>query len=204
MDNLELDNLTKGSADLAADLQTLEVIGAKKIRDYPNYITLQKFGTECTINAEWTVVFGEGRVLVKDGKGNEYLQSALKVTVSHQSHASDDLDLVTNRIKFILACCEAASRLKAAHQDKKIYHVWDTVDSRELRAREQNQKIVADFVLAHGKGMRVDAKRSFCDGTVSDILVPGSYEIHTGSFGVTKKYAVTVTSSKVVEITRTA
>jgi len=199
MTHLELDNLAKANVDLATSLQTLVIDGAEKIRDYPTYITLKKFGTDCTITAEWTVTFGAGKVLIKDAAGNEFLQSTLRVTVSHQSQASDDLDLVTNRIKFILACCEAAAQFKTAHQDKKVYHLWDTVEDREKRAQES---VAVDFVLAHGKGMRVNTNRSICDETFSDKFVPGSYTIHLGTYKP-KKFTVTVSPSKVVEVTRT-
>ena len=204
---LDFDNFDGAASELATTLQGIVIDGADKIRAYPTYITLRKFGTECTINAEWTVVFGSGRVLVKDTLGNEFLLSTLKVTISHQSQASDDLELTTNRIKFILACCEAANQLKAAHQDKKVYHLWDTVEDQEKRAQEsvhkKNAQIAVNFILVHGKGMRIDTQRSICDGTFSDKLVPGSYEVQIGTHNP-KKFTVTVSPSKVVNFTRTA
>lgn len=200
MANLELNNFSKSATELATELQSLVVDGAEKIWDCPTYVTFRKFGTECTLNAEWEVAFGEKRVLIKDEATNEFLQASLRVTVSHQSHASEeDLDLVINRAKFILECCEAARRLREANQVKKVYHVWDTVEGRELRAREDSQKAVREAVISNVKGLRVNQCSKFCDGSFSDRLLPGEYNVAVHS----KKYLVTVDPSKVVLVTRT-
>jgi hypothetical protein len=203
MDDLVLDNLSVASDELAAGLKTLVVDGSEKIRDYSTYITLRKFDTECTITAEWTFVFGDKGRYTHDPQGNEYIKSTLRVTVSHQSQAMDDIDLVTNRIKFILACCEAAKKLEVAHQDKNVYQVWETVEDKAKKLHEKNTKDVAYAIHTHVGGMRVNNNRSFCDGNFSEKLVQGDYLVEIGVHNP-KKYQVNVSYSKIVTVTRTA
>jgi hypothetical protein len=176
------------------------VEGSGKIRDYRTYTTLRKFGIECTITAEWTFNFGDKSRYFNDSKGNEFIRSTLRVTVSYQNQISDDLDLVTNRVKFILACCEAANQLKVAHQGKKVYQVWKTVEDKAERLLERNKKVLTESILPHLKGMRFKASRTFCVGDTSNLLVQGDYDIEIKA----KKYQVTVSDSKVVTVTRTA
>jgi hypothetical protein len=203
MDDLVLDNLSVSSDELAAGLKTLVVDGSEKIRDYSTYITLRKFDTECTITAEWTFVFGDKGRYIHDNQGNEFIRSTLRVTVSHQSQSMDDLDLVIDRVKFILACCEAAKKLEAAHQDKKVYQVWETVEDKAKKLHERTTKDVAYAIHTHVGGMRVTNSRSICDGNFSDRLVPGDYIVEIGVHKP-KKYRVTVSDSKVMTVTRTA
>ena len=161
MDKLELDNQAEAAAELVTALQELVIEGSEKTRDHTTYITIRKFGTECTINAEWTVNWGAQKVITKDSAGNDYIQATLNVTVSYQNHGSNDLELVTNRVRFILACCEAANQLKAARQDKKVYQVWDTVEDREKRTQENNASVVKDAIIPNTKGLRVNHQVSF-------------------------------------------
>lgn len=198
MDELELDNLSVASDELAASLKTLVVDGSDKILDYSTYVTLRKFDLECTITAEWTFNFGDKGRYFSDSQGNEFIRSTLRVTLSHQSQTSDDLDLTLNRVKFILACCEAANKLKTANEDKKVYQVWKTVEDKAERLLERNKKVLTELILPHLKGMRFEASRTFCVGDTSNLLVQGDYDIEIKA----KRYLVSVSSSKVVTATR--
>ena len=200
MDELELDNLPVASDELAASLKTLVVDGSDKIRDYSTYVTLRKFDIECTITAEWTFNFGDKGRYFNDSQGNEFIQSTLRVTISHQSQASDDLDLTISRVKFILACCEAANKLKAANEGKRVYQVWETVEDKARKLHEKNKKDLLTSIRSHLNGMRVKNSRTFCDESFSDVLVQGDYDIEI----LAKKYHVNVSFSKIVTVTRTA
>ena len=190
------DNLEEATNELAVALAAIQIEESTHTRESKSYVVMQKFGTDCNIEARYDA--RSTSEAVTDDDGNEFVPVDLHVMVTYPSHGGADVALAFNRTTFLTECCLAAMKLRNEFMVKKVYDLLRSAEDKRKREQEKNAEVVRKAVICNCKGMRVGQSKKFCDGTFSDQLVPGTY-----NFTIDKKnYTAEVSDSKVVEMTR--
>jgi hypothetical protein len=188
------DNLEEAANELAEALADIQIEGSRHTRESKNYIVIQKLGTDCNIEARYDA--RSVSEAVTDEYDNEFIPMVLSVLVTYPSHGGAEVELALNRIAFLNECCVAARWLRDEFTPKKVYSLLCSAEDKRKRAHEKNAEVVRKTIIING--MRVGQSRRFCDGTFSDKLVSGIYDISIDK----KRYTVDVSDSKVVTAVR--
>lgn len=190
------DNLAVATNELAAALGELYIEGSVHIRDSQSYVILRKHDTDCNIEARYDSRLTSERVT--DCHGNEFVPMDLMVIVTYMSHGGAEVDLAFDRATFLMECCVEARKLRDKFAPTPVFFLLLSAEDKQKLEHEKNSEVVRKAVICNCKGMRVGQFKTFTDGTFSDSLVPGTYQLVIDK----KNYSAEISEAKEVLVTR--
>ncbi|MCK9567501.1 hypothetical protein M0R72_00965 [Candidatus Pacearchaeota archaeon] len=190
------DNLEEVTNELAEALAAIQIEGSRHKREAQSYVILQKFGTDCNIEARYDV--RSISEVITDNYGNEFVPMDLHVMVTYPSHGGDEVELVYDRTRFLKKCCIEALKLRNEFTPKPVFCLLRSAAQKRQREHEKSAEVVRLTIVINCKGMRIGASKRFCDRHFSDQLVPGIYDISIDK----RRYTADVSDSKVVTVVR--